>query len=552
MRKFIFSLLLIFFIGSISYASPYFSVDTLEQWQTVLRAEPGSDQSFIRPAFPDDWQLQIQNYEQSEKIGEPYDPIIYGDFDISELFPFAGDPTNENAPNGDVLVMAWGSENQLGTDKDVTAGWIYQYGVDPDLSNCTISLKVHPPPAITNVTFGLTDINGNQISWSWNNPTNLPSSPPAPPTTITINTASWPSFGPATPVPAAYVYVHNPAFDITKVISFFINETFHSTQGTFPLPIPGQGAPTKLWWNAWDEFQVTPNPVEPPQVNTKGHIKWSQPPVVLENEIYGWDQLSIFADEGRYRLAADDWICKDPRPVTDFHWWGSFIGWREKTPPQIVPDYFLITIWTDIPASDDGYLYSRPGKLVWTHRCENWVWNYAGVDKDPRWNYPEYNRQLLGEAQARETCFQFNQLLSEDQYFHQKGERNIYWVSIAAVYEGLDPTDPKQVPYPWGWKTRPHKNLDIAGVILDLSGSVSHPPYGDTVTGFFPLVLPNPPMGPNQKPEGEFFDYAFELSTNAPDPEKCYSLDGDINNDCVVDLKDFAKLASDWLKTAAF
>ncbi len=550
MLKKILSLVIVFLVSNNILASPFFSVDSAEEWQTVLRAEPGSGQSFIRPANLNDWGLQQQNYEAGQKIGEPYDPIIYGDFDISDLLLFPGDPSNPDAPDEDVLVMAWGTQDDIGTDKDVTAGWIYQYGVDPDLSNCTIKLKVHPPPAITNVTFGLTDINGYQISWNWNNPANIPSSPPNPPTLITIDTSSWPSFGPATPSPAAYVFTYNPSFDITKVVSFFINETFHSTPGTFPLPVPGDGTTTKLWWNAWDEFEVTPNPIDPPPVYTKSHIKWSQPPVIRDNMIYGWDQLSVFANEGRYKLAVDDWECKDPRPVTDFHWWGSFIGWTEPVPPSIVPDYFLITIWTDIPKGVDGYLYSRPGQLVWAHKCDKWVWNYAGIDKDPRSNYSQYDRDLFGDPIQGETCFQFNQLLSEDEYFYQKGERNIYWVSFAAVYENLDPTDPKQVPYPWGWKTKPHTNLDIAGVINDLSGSVTHPPYGNTVTGFYPLVLPFPPIGPDIEPKGEFFDYAFELSTNAPDPTKCYGLDGDINNDCVVNLEDFATMASDWLKTS--
>ncbi len=98
------------------------------------------------------------------------------------------------------------------------------------------------------------------------------------------------------------------------------------------------------------------------------------------------------------------------------------------------------------------------------------------------------------------------------------------------------------IEHPWGWKTRPHKNLDVAGVITDLSGQWPPLVPGSVfVSGFFPLLLPNPQW----YPEGVAFDLAFELTTNEQAP--CYGLSADLNHDCIVDFYDFAFMAAQWL-----
>ena len=47
-------------------------------------------------------------------------------------------------------------------------------------------------------------------------------------------------------------------------------------------------------------------------------IKWSQPPDVNTGVI-----IQSTKEEP---IIADDWECTDPRPVTDVHFWGSYIG----------------------------------------------------------------------------------------------------------------------------------------------------------------------------------------------------------------------------------
>jgi len=52
-------------------------------------------------------------------------------------------------------------------------------------------------------------------------------------------------------------------------------------------------------------------------------VKWSQPPDL----VYGVNIQSTEVEP----IVADDWQCRDPRPVTDVHFWGSYIGWRKRT-----------------------------------------------------------------------------------------------------------------------------------------------------------------------------------------------------------------------------
>ena len=153
----------------------------------------------------------------------------------------------------------------------------------------------------------------------------------------------------------------------------------------------------------------------------------------------------------------------------------------------------------------------------------------------------EYDRDKLGDPQENESCFQFNQLLSEDDWFHQEpmedGTPNVYWISIAAVYRN---TLPSEIQYPWGWKTRPYDPTlapDVAGVINDVDVF----PFlvnSTMVNGFFPLVLPYPDQYPGEKQ----YDLTFELTTNKEDFGSA-----DLNHNNWVDLADFAIFAQQWL-----
>ena len=288
--------------------------------------------------------------------------------------------------------------------------------------------------------------------------------------------------------------------------------------------------------------------------SSKFYVKWSQKPDVINSEdpklIRGWDEPSNYYWRP---IVADDWQCTDERPVTDIHWWGSFLGWSQPYPPPVVPQAFHIGIWTDVPAGVDQ-TWSHPGILIWEHYCDKWVSNFFGYD------VPPLGAEEDPKFYEKEACFQFNQLLSEEDWFYQDpnapwdidGDPTsaIYWLSISAIY---DPTI--SVPYPWGWKTRqPHWN-DDAVIIWDVAmPPVDYPPG-------FPTPLNWPPTNgatwvngmPIEFPPAQSWDMAFELTTN----EGAYienPIPGDIWGpagvpDGIVNMYDFAKMAQNWLVT---
>ncbi|MCP3940097.1 MAG: hypothetical protein GY710_01255 [Desulfobacteraceae bacterium] len=289
--------------------------------------------------------------------------------------------------------------------------------------------------------------------------------------------------------PPATGYSSNPGFDITQAQFFLADENSNWIGG--PLPIPPTGQPTQRIWNYWNNLIVMPNPV----VNKGYHIKYEQPPLTIDdtNLIFGWDDLSVYHTPP---IVADDWICKDDRPVTDIHWWGSFIGWTQPYLPPVIPSKFHIGIWTDVPATSTTA--SHPDKLIWENISASYVWNFAGYDKDPR-------EELPIEMQ-NEACFQFNLLLSQDDWFYQQpdpdADGTVYWLSIAAIYDNGPPEE-----YAWGWKTRPVYFNDNAVRIYQVSDSTGNSNWPPTVGYSWS-------QGQPVKGADKFWDLSFELTTN--------------------------------------
>lgn len=167
-------------------------------------------------------------------------------------------------------------------------------------------------------------------------------------------------------------------------------------------------------------------------------IKWSQPPQPYSppDAFNGWNELSVY---GGQQIAADDWVCTNARPVTDIHWWGSWIGWAEEFPPySAIPPRFHIGIWTDVPSDPtQPGSFSHPDVMIWQYICENFTWEFVGWDFDPR-----------NPTMAPDGCYRFNCDLPEEFWFYQESGTQVYWLSIAPIYD-MEPS------YPWGWKTTP-------------------------------------------------------------------------------------------------
>jgi len=342
--------------------------------------------------------------------------------------------------------------------------------------------------AVTSVSFGIVDVAGLRRCWWWNvgnAPAQIPWNTL---TTVTINTAKT---GVTATTPIASGYMNAGGFNLAKSQVFDVDENFTwgGPWGTQAIPPPGQTIFAMMGWNYWHNLLVTRNIGGTQGVVSKWYVKYTQPPVVIDPnkeppDISGWDELSDY--EGP--VMADDFPCYDDRPITDIHWWGSFLNWDQPYPPQL-PSAFHIGIWTDVPDPDpcDIATFSHPNDLIWENYCDNYVWNFVGYDVDP-YERPEYDN---------EACFQFTQLLSEDEWFQQEpledsNQPNIYWLSIAPIWAG------QTTDYQWGWKTREHIFQDDA---VRIQGASTWPvTLGSQWTGGVPLQYPEWPQ------EGETWD----------------------------------------------
>jgi hypothetical protein len=158
-------------------------------------------------------------------------------------------------------------------------------------------------------------------------------------------------------------------------------------------------------------------------------VKWRQPPDME----FG---VNIRSMESTPRVA-DDWRCTDPRPVTDVHFWGSFINWERENPQPTEPppkvDAFWIRIYDDIPANTNPDIpYSRPGTLLYEVPVSEFEQTFKASIRLPDQTY--------------EHKFYYSLDLREP-FTQQVG--TIYWISISAVMGTGEP----QPPFSWGWET---------------------------------------------------------------------------------------------------
>jgi hypothetical protein len=214
-------------------------------------------------------------------------------------------------------------------------------------------------------------------------------------------------------------------------------------------------------------------------------MKWSQPIYQIGEDptgagiYYGWDQPSYKSTDGVIGpQVADDWLCRDHLPVTDFHWWGSYVNWRQPLPPTPAqPLGFWFGIYSDVPAVP-GADFSHPGDLLWQTTVYQYEEKFVGWDVE----VPDPG------APPTDATFQYNVYLPRTDWFYQPGDNTILWLSIQAILPNTPPA------YEWGWKTRPHFFQDDAV-------------YATATGGWQPIY----------GPDGLSWDMAFEIST-VPEP----------------------------------
>lgn len=255
-----------------------------------------------------------------------------------------------------------------------------------------------------------------------------------------------------------------------------------------------------LWGGGMPLFFPTPNEswdcaFELVSAPTETSVKWSQPPVLPGIPPYpqcfnGWDKRSVY----QYGpIIADDWICADSRPVSDIHWWGSYMNWDASTPPPMAPDSFQLAIWTDVPANPPNVPFSHPGVVKWVKTIARNATNetYVGCDF-----YPQ-------AGAVPDACFRYDITLAVSEFFQQEPAptQNIYWLSIAAVYSA------PPMANIWGWKTRPMGMSPAPDTAVQISNPLM-PAFGSSYVAGTRVELP----------AGNYWDMAFELTSVESEP----------------------------------
>jgi hypothetical protein len=211
-------------------------------------------------------------------------------------------------------------------------------------------------------------------------------------------------------------------------------------------------------------------------------VKWSQPPEM----VYPWgfdvesDQTMIPGEIPIFNntVVADDWFCSDGLPVTDVHWWGSYL-----TDFNAV-DGFRISIHADIPAEATG-LPSRPGRLLRSY-------TFAFGDVNQTFYDFDNNDNVVYQY--------FVDLTDTPLGAFPQEEGTIYWLDIEAVKAN------QFSPY-WGWHTATlgpnlEHRLDDAVIMF----------------GYDPATGTYPEFGEVAFLDGTIsLDMAFELTT-VPEP----------------------------------
>jgi hypothetical protein len=144
----------------------------------------------------------------------------------------------------------------------------------------------------------------------------------------------------------------------------------------------------------------------------------------------GWD-VSATSPE----MIADDWMCTASGPVTDIHFWGSWLANDIGTITS-----FALRIYADVPADVD-LPYSHPGEMLWEYRTGEFnIWPMQPELQG--WYDPHQGAFMEGD---HSDYFQYDVYIPESDQFTQE-EGTIYWLSVSA-----QPVDPENTH--WGWKS---------------------------------------------------------------------------------------------------
>jgi hypothetical protein len=254
---------------------------------------------------------------------------------------------------------------------------------------------------------------------------------------------------------------------------------------TVPANAPAGGQPLDLAF----ELTTATNTITSccPDTDT---LKYEQPPNLTNG-------IDVDATSARGGVLADDFPCTQPGPVTDIHLWGSWLD--DTVDPNAT---FVLSIWSDIPATPASGQPSHPGQLLWTQTFlpgEYVVCPFANVPEafdDPNYNppMPPYLNPFGGSTNLYYLCF----YAFPTNEFYQMGTPNAptnYWLSVMDI---ANPNAPR--PLYFGWKT-----------------SSIH--YGDAAVASLNVPYPPPTAWDSlYKANGSNIDFSFKIDTATSQP----------------------------------
>lgn len=199
--------------------------------------------------------------------------------------------------------------------------------------------------------------------------------------------------------------------------------------------LPGQ-APNTVDWRPGDEY------------------KWVQMPDISDTGI----DIRCDMNDGKLRLLADDFKCIEVGPITDVHFWGS---WLNDNKGQIQKIH--LSLHKDVPA-DEGSTYSHPADpAVWEadffpgQFSEKLYKTLPTAQYEWWWDLYTNTLQPNGDTQV----WQYDIPIQTP--FIQTGtpqEPMIYWLDVSVT---LNPVQPPTIQPQFGWKTRDWRETNFGG-----------------------------------------------------------------------------------------
>jgi len=241
----------------------------------------------------------------------------------------------------------------------------------------------------------------------------------------------------------------------------------------------------------------------PPQERAGSDVKWLQPPDKTPTGI----DIRIDRHDQVRRTLADDFLCTQTGPITDVHFWGSWLG--DPQPRGFIYRIHL-SIHEDVPADPaDPDSYSHPGKLLWERDFDTGEFTetlVADIKPDYEWWMDPYDASKPPNPQGDQKIYRYDIDIDPADAFIQEGTPNdpiVYWLDIYVLTEFGE----------FGWKTSSkHWNDD----------AVYHLPDGTNLP-WHELIYPT-----KHPYAGKSIDMAFAITTRViTDPtEACCLPDG--------------------------